>query len=341
MTTMQQASVAPALPRARPLAPAATIPTIGVTDLFAPLPERTWIVPRLAIAGGGRPTLIVGPPAAGKTILAQALALACAAGASWCGEHDCARARVLWLDAEVGAWTWRSRIQRLARAAGVTEDDLADRLRVAIHPAFALDAPDAEKILTATCRGFGLVVIDSLSALSGAAEEHTPEIGRLMLMLGRVSSATDAAIVVLHHTRRDGELRGSTSIVAGAECAWHIVDADGAGGTLRHTRSPMGALLEDVVYRIVDVAIDGDPRGGLALELVGHGRADAEYSSLDEELVGALRAGPLSIGALSLGVSRRTSDVRAAVDRLVASRRVERVGAGPKSRIRLLPGVSR
>lgn len=317
------------------------LPTLTVGELLAPLPAREWVVPRLAIAGSGRASLVYGPPGGGKSITTMTLALAVASGQPWAGVHATRCADVLWIDAEVGPWMTRSRLQRIARAAGIDATDLEDRLRVAIHPSLTLDSPTAERVLTATCRRYGLVVIDSLSALSGAAEEHTPEMGRIMLMLGRVSAATGAAILVLHHTRRDGELRGSTSIPAGAECIWHVVDVDGAAGTLRHVRSPMGEMQPDIRYRIVDVPIDGDPRGGLALALdTEDGRGANRQASIDEAIVAHLAAvGGSSGRALTEAMERRDDVVRAAVERLIRAGRVARTGAGAASRIVLTGGV--
>lgn len=265
-----------------------TLPTIGVDELWAPLPARTWVVERLRIAGGGRPTLLIGPPASGKTITAQMIALACASGREWCG-HRVERCSVLHLDAEVGAWLTASRYQRIGRAMKVSPTEIGDRLRVAIYPRITLDSPDAEEVLTATCSGFGLVLLDSLSALAGAAEEHTPAIGALMLMLARVSGATGAAIVVLHHTRRDGEIRGSTAIMAGAECAWRWTAVERGRSTIVHERSPMGDPQPDLVTQIADVPFDGDARAGLTVRVVD---ADFGEGDLIDQVVAVARATP-------------------------------------------------
>ena len=311
---MQRIAIEASTPEPTPT----VIPSIGPADIFAPLPTRTWMIDRLRIAGGGRPTLVVGPPGAGKTIIVQTLAMACAAGRRWCGVYDVASTSVLHLDAEVGHWLTCSRYQRIASAMGVTPDDLADRLRLSVYPPVTLDAPDAERLLIDTCRGHGLVILDSLSALAGDAEEHTPEVGRLMIMLARVSGETGAAIVVLHHTRRDGEYRGSTAIPAGAECMWRLTDADRGTATLRHERSPMGDPMPDVTASIVDVSVNGDPRGGLAVRLTEpeeHATADTSVDDLVARVVAIVAHRPgCSTRTIREEIGGRAARVDAAID---------------------------
>lgn len=246
--------------------------------------------------------------------------MATATGRRLCGLYEVVQTRALLLDAEVGPYLTPQRIQRIARAMGVTAEDIGDRLRVAIYPRIALDQPDAEAILTATCAGFGLVILDSLSALSGGAEEHTPEMGKLLIMLGRVSAATGAAIVVLHHTRRDGETRGSTSIYAGAECIWRMVEVDRGQATLRHERSPMGDLQPDLTLAIHDVEVDGDPRAGLAVRVLEPERtaprtAEASVDDLLSRLVSVVARRPgCSSRTLRVEVGGRGALVDAAAD---------------------------
>lgn len=347
MTAASRARPIPTSELRRRISP---IATIGATEILAPLPSRAWVCERLRVAGGGRVSLIVGPPAGGKTIGAQTLALAVATGRRWLGHHDVTQCRVLHLDREVGHYLTCSRYQRIARAMGVTAADIEDRLRVAIYPPLTLDQPDAEEILATTCREYGLVIIDSLAAYAGAAEEHTPEIGHLLLMLGRVSAATGAAIVVLHHTRRDGEIRGSTSIAGGAECQWRLTDVDRGRSTLVHERSPMGDPQPDITVQIVDVEVDGDPRGGLRVQLL-----DPPQSSTPSERPGAAhdglmllildhlrRHGPCPGGAevLAARLTRRASAVRAALAELSARGQIEVFGGKRDRQIRLLGGAS-
>jgi hypothetical protein len=311
----------------------AVIPTIGVAEIWA-APSRIEPVIPVIDACVGRPTIVYGPPAAGKSIMLGAIAIAASAGVSILGAPPREPMRVLWLDAEVGGPLTCARTQRLARGMGVGPDAIGDRLRIAIYPALALDDGDAEQILTAMCAGYTLMIIDSLTAMSGSTDETTPEMGRVLIMLARVSGRTDCAIVVIHHSRRDGEIRGSTSIAAGSECIWRM-SARGRETVLRHERSPIGALRDDLAIRIVDVEMDGDPLAGLAVER-GDDAASATTRTLAAEIIDYLvDHGPHRGGAdtLATRMGRRADLVRDAVRALVDARTLARSGRGSATTI--------
>lgn len=250
------------------------IPWVGTAEIFAQLPPYPWLVPGLHIAPG-RITLLCGYADVGKTVIAMSIALAVASGKAVWGVFKPARqGDVLHLNGEIGSYLARERYQRLARTAGIEWSGLTQgALRLSTYPDVRLDHPDFEKRLTATCRGCALVVIDSLRAFSGALNENAKEIGVALLMLARVSEATGATILVLHHNRKPSEnddpdeaklaISGSTSILGGSECAF-VMSAKKRGPiVVKHERSPLGKYMEDFGLRIEDVEKDGDPRWGL------------------------------------------------------------------------------
>jgi hypothetical protein len=303
------------------------------------MPPMEWVVPELHIVGRGRPTLIYGPPAAGKSITMGTLALAAASGRPWIGGTALGPMSVLWIDGEVGRALTQRRLQRIARAMDIGVRDLGDRIRLAVYPALSLDHPDAERVLMAKCAGYTLIILDSLTALSGSADEHTIEMGRIMLMLARVSARSSAAIVVLHHSRRDGEVRGSTSITGGSECIWSM-ESRRDRVVLRHERSPMGDRLADIEVRIVDVAIGGDSLGGLALERAAPDHGSDPDAPLLDRVVRAITAHPgCSLRAVRMELGGRASAVDEAVAEALQLGRIHDRGSARASQYH--PGGAR
>ncbi len=244
-------------------------------QIFAPLPPYPWLIKGLHVAPG-RITLLCGYADVGKTVIAMTWALSVASGRPvWDVFHPDQSGRVLHLNGEIGSYIARERYQRLARGAAVDESALIDSgaLVLANYPNVRLDDRDFEAKLALQCEGFRLVIIDSLRAFSGALDEKAKEIGVALLMLARVSQATGATIVVLHHNRKPSKddvggakmaISGSSSILGGAECAFVMTSTEKGGPILvQHERSPVGNLMPDFGLKIEDVSQGADPRWGL------------------------------------------------------------------------------
>lgn len=247
---------------------------MSVEQIFAPLPPYPWLIHGLHVAPG-RITLLNGYADVGKTVIAQSVALAVAAGRPvWGLFAPAASGVVLHLNGELGSYIARERYQRLARGMGIDVAALleARTLRLSNYPSARLDDEDFEAKLVEVCQGVKLVIVDSLRAFSGGLNENDKEIGVALLMLARVSEQTGATIIVLHHNRKPTKddvggakmaISGSSSILGGAECAFVMNAEKGGPITVQHERSPIGRPLQDFGLRIEDVERDGDPRWGL------------------------------------------------------------------------------
>ncbi|NJK82124.1 MAG: AAA family ATPase [Chloroflexaceae bacterium] len=77
-----------------------------------------------------------------------------------------------------------------------------------------MDAPQIDDlILTLQAHQIKLVVIDTLSQCSGGAEENGSDMTRLAAACNRIAHTTGAAVVVIHHTTKDGKhYRGHSSL---------------------------------------------------------------------------------------------------------------------------------
>ncbi len=262
-------------------------------QIFAPLPPYPWLIPGIHLAPG-RITLLNGYADVGKPVIAMTVSLAVATGRPLWGLFEPTRSGiVLHMNGEIGTYIARERYQRLARGAGVDIEALiaSGHLRLANYPAVRLDDSDFEAAMRDACKGCALVVIDSLRAFSGALDENSKDIGVALLMLARVSEATGATILVLHHNRKPKPdevggakmaISGSSSILGGSECAFVMKGEKGGPITVEHERSPIGRPLEDFGLRILDLERDGNPRWGLAVVHLNAEQLDQEVNSAKE-----------------------------------------------------------
>lgn len=265
-------------------------------DIFAPLPPVPWVCKGLAL-GPGRPHTLVGFGYSGKTVAAQALALAVASGTHALGRFATRQGIVRHLDHEVGKRGTLRRYQRLAYALQIAPHHLEDRLRILPLPRIRLSDPGAEDWYTETCTGTTLCIIDSLrAAIAGDIDENDSAVRSYLDILLRVSDATGCTFVVLHHAgkgRQEGDQReagrGSSAIYDASGTVLKLDPEKGAprGTTVskvvatKMAAEASGGSLEPFWLRIADVASDdgADERAGLSCafleEFDGAGAADS------------------------------------------------------------------
>ena len=183
---------------------------------------------------------------------------------------------MLHFDGEVGPYLTSERSQRFFRAEGLDFEALSadGRLTLSAYPSFSLDDDDCEEQLVQVCAGYDLVIMDSLRAFSGALDENKKEIGVALLMLARVSFATGAVIMILHHNRKavKGDpggrqaVAGNNAIVGGSEGVYLLDDGGTPGAVaVTHDRTPTGRPLKPFGLVVEDVPQGNDPRWGLRI----------------------------------------------------------------------------
>lgn len=188
----------------------------------APEPKR-FIIPKLAPAG--EVTLFTGPGSAGKSLWAQQVATALAAGLPTLG-LDMGRAPALYLTCEDDESQLHWRQHHICKALEVEMKSLAGRLFTAslrgrLDNAFELPAagepattPRAYDRLEAVIRRTGakLVFLDNLSHLFTGNENDRGDVTRFLNLLNRLAGETGAAIVLIGHTPKafnQGYTRGN------------------------------------------------------------------------------------------------------------------------------------
>jgi hypothetical protein len=191
----------PPEPRFRLLSPA---------DLAA-LPEPTWLIEGVLPSHGFG--VLYGEPGSGKTFVALSIALSVAADHSWCGRRTLG-GTVLYVAAE-GLYGLKLRVEAYQKK----HDLRAENIRY-LGAAFNLLNDDVETLL-ATLRAAeiqpDLIVLDTLARLMvGADENSAKEMGQAIAGIDRLRKETSATVLVIHHTRKNGEAERGSSALRGA-----------------------------------------------------------------------------------------------------------------------------
>lgn len=157
-----------------------------------------------------------------KSFVALDWALTLAVGGRFWNQAPAAHVPVLYIAGE-GAWGLRDRLAAWEARNQVRVDTKWFTVRQAalnLHrpgPAFdhLLEHVDA--------RGYGLVIVDTLRRVSGAADGNGSEMGAVVDNLDRIKHATaDGTVLVVAHTDKgDSDSRGYSGIEDDADFVWH------------------------------------------------------------------------------------------------------------------------
>lgn len=213
-------------------------------------------------------SIVYGAPGSMKSLLMADLAICVAAGRWWLPPppndksgavqpFKVTQMPALWLDFDNGARRTGNRLAAFARA-----------YKAGNAPLFYLSLPtlpfDATKPAAVVAMvnyikalETKFVVIDNLLTISGGRDENAPEIAPVMRGLRTITERTGAAVVVIHHARKQNgirgrlgdDLRGHSSILGAIDLALLVEREEGADSvTVKSTKSrdvevePFGAL---------------------------------------------------------------------------------------------------
>ncbi|MCE7893966.1 MAG: hypothetical protein DYH12_30430 [Sorangiineae bacterium PRO1] len=310
-------------------------PVLGVAAIFAALDPIRFLVAALDLCPGA-PGLLAGYGYSGKTLAAQSMGLAVAAGDRVWGAFAATQGRVLHIDFEQGKRLTRERYQRLALGMSVGPSDLGDRLALVSMPRIYLDGM-SEDALAARLDGFDLAILDSLRAACPTIDENDSGVRRVLDLLTRASERTGCVVIVIHHARkpqRDSAggakmaIRGSGAIFDACGSVLVFEGDKGQATRVSHEKARVsGRLVEDFTLSISDAEIGSDPRAGvLVTASAAPSREDAaddaraaRQRERTERIAGELRdlfrRAPEQGGADSIAVQlgRKAADVRAAL----------------------------
>jgi hypothetical protein len=171
--------------------------------------------------GAGALSMVYGPSNAGKTFVALDMALHIAAGKPW---RDCKTfgGNVLYIAAEGGSGV----LNRLA-AFNREKPDMASApfnlLPTCLDLHSNIDAAAICEILSG--EKWALIVIDTLARSMGSGDENTAkDAAAFVRNCDLIREATDAHVMVIHHTGKDEErgARGSSALRAAVDTEIHV-----------------------------------------------------------------------------------------------------------------------
>src|SRR6266853_2096427 len=194
-------------------------------DLLA-LPPPSWLlekhIPENAFA------VLYGPPGSGKSFVALGWALAIASRRPWLG-CTTNRGPVIYVAAEGGSGLGQ-RVQTHLDAhelAGPVD------IRFVCDPVNLLQSDEVTALLSDVDAALpehpALFVFDTLArAMSGGDENSARDVGLVVAAADRIRNATNAAVLFVHHTGKDGLVeRGSSALRGAADAMFSLTSADG------------------------------------------------------------------------------------------------------------------
>ncbi len=291
------------------------LPFVRAAELVDGDPEPAWLFEGLwADSGVG---LIGGEPKSFKSWLALEMATSLASGRPCLGVYEVQRpGGVLVYMAEDAAAVVKQRLTAICRHRQLELASLP--IYVITADLLRLDHQADQQRLRRTLERLRprMLVLDPLVRLHTANENSANEISALLAYFRQLQRAFDCAIVIVHHSRKNGSpvrpgqaLRGSGDLHAFGDSNLYVRKLrDRLTLTFEHRAAPAPEPVE------LRLASDDDPH----LEVVGPAEASGVDDPLDERVLRALtrEAGPMSRRDLRARLSVRNTRLGEALNRL-------------------------
>jgi hypothetical protein len=171
-------------------------------------PRPKWLIQDVLIEATA--VVLSGDSQSFKTFSALDMALCVATGTPWHGRPVQSGA-VVYIAAE-GGWTLRDRLEAWETGRGIEAPE--ERFHLLEVPVSIGDVATVASFSTFIQeRAPRLVVIDTLSACAeGLKENASEDMATFVRHMKAIARATGAAVVVIHHNNKGGDLRGAVSL---------------------------------------------------------------------------------------------------------------------------------
>jgi hypothetical protein len=170
-------------------------------------------------------TFVYGLPKGGKSLWMQKLSACIAGGAPFDGVNDLEHGRVLYITRDIGASRQevKKRLMKILPRLDLPDDALDRKLVLTDDPFYLNDPTSVDNLLVHNPGRFVLVVIDSLFRCVVGSLSQDVVASAAVDAIDRISRATGAAIVAVHHEPRGGEhLFGSVMLDAAYDAQIHV-----------------------------------------------------------------------------------------------------------------------
>lgn len=216
----------------------------SLTELLA-LPPATWLVHKAVPAGGM--VGLYGPSGIGKTFIAVDLGMCVATGLQW-NDREVDKGFVLYISAEGGAgiakrfYAWLVDHGVAAKDADIAF--LLDSIAVTSDSSAMLTL--VERIVNEVRRHPTLIIIDTLARCFDGNENEQEDMSRFVAGVDLLRKEFDATVLIVHHTRLDGNReRGNTAFRAAADMMMSV-EGEGDRMTLKCNKMKDDREFEDI-----------------------------------------------------------------------------------------------
>jgi hypothetical protein len=196
------------------------------TEEMMKLPAPTWLIDKIVPAGGL--VGLYGAPGIKKSFVAADVALSIAAGGHWQG-HPVTSGFPLYVCAE-GAAGMGKRVKGFLKYRKLQPSQAAAAWLTESVPIYA-DSDGVETLLERIEEADvipDLIVIDTLARCFDGDENQQLDMGRFVAGVDRLRKEFDATVLVVHHTRLDGDReRGNTAFRGAADAMLSLSNKKG------------------------------------------------------------------------------------------------------------------
>lgn len=246
-------------------------PFLSHTELMQPLPPPPWEIEPLFNQGDR--VMFYGKPGARKSFIVMHMGICLAADIPWLGKFAISQPRkVLYTDKEMGEQRSKWRYNRLVRGLGLQGQELQFKLWP--KPSFMVNTDGPHRLLAKFEEiqwTPDVIIFDSFRRVLDGDENSS---GDLNTCWNEISVLSEARITLLfiHHTNRQGGIRGSIDIDAGLDVLFEVVPSAEQGVTsLKTKKTRDGEELTPLGVKMVSEPGRDSP---LELSFVGEGMKD-------------------------------------------------------------------
>lgn len=138
------------------------------------------------------------------------------------------RVPVLWADFDNGVQLTHERFEAVGRAYNLPADAPLSYVSMP-EPWLDMNVEAGKAMLDQYIKHTGakLVIVDNLRAVSGGADENSAFMLDIMTRFRRLAEANNAAVVLIHHTNRNGAIRGSSTIEQAIDLSLSVERTEG------------------------------------------------------------------------------------------------------------------
>lgn len=185
----------------------------SASDALLAQPGMNWVVDQLI--GQGSLSVFVGSPATKKTFSLISMGVCVSVGKKWLNFHT-QQENVIFLDEDSGAKRISNRIGDALRGENISEAPFFYTEPCGLNLRNNRDIEELKNLVV--YHQAGLLIIDTLAnIMPGADENSVKDTNPVLISLRQVAYETNCAIVLLHHTNKGGDYRGSTAIEAAVD----------------------------------------------------------------------------------------------------------------------------